>query len=149
MPTSDSALIARNEAAMNEASPLLDKLSKTWDKIEGFFRKSGILREVSISFAPLHDQNTGGGIYGERLISLQKFGGSWKVCYGEVYYQHDEVISWKPVGESPADIRIELLEHVNRLFEALVKSNEEYVAEIRAATQKAEEIKVNLDLAGL
>lgn len=142
----DAALVQRNKQAIEAASPLFDELNKSWDQIEKFLRKQGILHEVEHQIGTLDDLQY--GAYASRLIGIQKRKGEWRVCYGVVHFQDpDEDAGWIPVTECTTDLRIELLEHVAGLFEELVKSNEKFVPEMEKAVAKSHSVLADLGIA--
>lgn len=150
MPSFDAALIQRNQAALAKASPLLDKLSKSWEQIEQFFRKQGILRGARYQYGSIYGDFPREDELGAKLLGVQKVKGTWRICYGEELYTHpDRDVDWVPVGDAPTAIRIGLLEHVGPLFEAMVKSNEGYLEEIEQAAAKAQSVLADLEFSDL
>lgn len=150
MPSFDPALIERNKAAIKQASPLLDKISKSWDDIEEFFRSQGILRGASIGYGTIYEDPLEESPVGQDLLGIQKVKGAWRICVGsDMYRRPDCSPNWKPIGEASTQLRIDLLEHVHALFAAMVKSNEEYIKEIEEAARKSQAVLSDLQIADL
>ena len=142
----DAALLQRNKKTMQTVSPLFDELNKTWEEIEKFFRQQGILRDVLHGFGTLEDERY--GPQADLLIGIQKQRGEWRICYGTYYYNNPEdVTNWTPVTECSTEVRIELLDHVNDLFEKLVKRNEEFIPELEQAVAKSHSVLEDLGIA--
>lgn len=132
MPKEDGAFAQRNKAALKAVSPLFEDLNKSWERIEEFFRKQGILRSVQIPYAS--DEDGYGQPVAEYLIGLQKRRGEWRICYGEFWYANPTgEADWTPITEAGIEVRVKLLNHVTELFATLVKSNEEFVPELEQA----------------
>ena len=151
MPKVGVALSVRNQKAVNQAGPLLDEISESWRKIEDHFKNSGILRGVTLkAWDMLSSPETGESFIGIAFIGVQKVKGSWHVCFGTWTdgCPEDEIV-WLPVGECSSELRIDLLDHVEKLHEELVESNETYVASIQAAADKAVRVVEKLDPSGL
>ena len=149
MAKADSALSTRNEAAVKAANPLFGELNNTWEKIEDFFRKQGVLRPVETTLWTFTmEMSPHAEDVGEYQIGIQKFKGKWRICFGTCYYQNPGT-DWQPITECPTDRRIELLDYVDRLYEALVKSNETYVPELEEAVQKSKKILCDLEISDL
>lgn len=148
MSSFDPALIQRNKAAIKQASPLLDQLSGTWDKIEKFFQSQGILRGACVGYQTVYQDPHEECPIAERLLGIQKVKGAWRICTGSEHYNYPEDgCDWKPIGEASTQLRIDLLEHVHPLFAAMVKSNEEYIKEIEKAAEKSRKVLSDLETA--
>ncbi len=150
MSSFDPALIERNKAAIKQASPLLDQISKTWENIEKFFQSQGILRGACTGYQTIYQDPYGECPIGEHLLGIQKLKGAWRICVGMEHYNHPEdEFNWKPIGEASTQLRIELLEHVHSLFAAMVKSNEDYIKDIEEAAKKSQKVLSELQIADL
>ena len=141
----DDALVKRNQEAMKAVSPLFDELNKTWEKIEQFFRKQGILRDVELALKPLEDVQY--GPYADTLIGIQKRRGEWRICYGISHYNNpNQETDWTAIPECSTELRVELLDHVKDLFAELVKTNEEFIPELEQAVAKSHNVLEELGL---
>ncbi len=139
MPKVPNPLDVRNKAAIEKATPLYDRINSVWEKTEEFLRSKGILAPVEFCY--------GGEEYGEYYLGLQKIGGKWRICHGFFHYNsQDQQTDWSVITDTPIELRVELLKHVQDLFEALVKSNEAVVPKLEKAAQEAEETLRKLGL---
>ena len=146
MPKFDAALIKRNQKALKQAAPLFDRINHAWDEIEDFFRKQGVLRPASFTYRNWSESNGQGEWGGQRLLGVEKVKGKWRICHGDLYDNGPLDVSWMPMAECGIELRIEMLEYVGELFAVMVKSNEEYIAEIEQAVALSDEVLANLGL---
>ena len=135
----DAALKKRNHEALSEVAPLFDQLNAAWEKIEDFFRSQGILAPTYISYAPLEcwHNSVEPETVGELVLGIEKIKGKWRICHSAYDYRQGEVGTWTPVSDCSTELRTELLDHVGKLFEKLVESNEKYVPEVQKAVAKS------------
>jgi hypothetical protein len=142
MAIGDSALRNRNKEIIQKATPLFDQLNESWEKIESFFRAQGILQSCYISYDQFGDwpQPDQFNAYGEELLGIEKHKGKWRICFAQLDYGSGEISGWTPVTEGSTEIRILLLDHVGKLFEMLVESNEKFVPEIEQAVAKSHSV---------
>lgn len=143
----DAALSARNAEALQRVNPLFDEINQSWARIESHFQKQGILREVE------HRVDTEtvwtGNDYepvGEISIGVQKRRGKWRICYGFMPFHGPGEVEWTPITDCQIQTRIEFLEHVSKLFEKLVESNESYVPEVEKAVARSKEVLAELGI---
>ncbi len=144
----DAALKKRNKQIILQANPLFDELNSAWDKIEKFFRTQGILQSAYYSYdvAVVWPNQNESQQVGEFLIGIQKLKGKWHICHGVLEYRDGEISGWTPVAECSTELRIELLDHVDKLFERLVEANEKYVPEIEQAVAKSQSVLKDLGI---
>ena len=141
MPKVASALLERNQRALDQAKPLLESLSKQWGAIETALSNMGILKAAACTFESDEDPRTG-HVSGEYQLSVQKLSGKWRVCTGYFHYQspYGDVEDWTPVIDAPISRRIELLDYVDDLREAIVAANESCVAQLEEACEKSSNV---------
>lgn len=143
----EAALIERNRTAIGKAGPLFEKLNGSWERIEAFFRKQGILRPTQITVEYLYDarHNPPNEAYGGSLLGIERINGAWRVCVGNEHYDYpDDSVNWIPISDAPTDVRLRMLEKIPDLFAKLTKSNEEYLSEIERGVVRAESIVTQL-----
>lgn len=126
-------LAARNAHIVAMAGPLYEKLNRSWERAEEFFKSRGILAPVALSY--------GGDDHSEELIGIQRISGKWRICVGYLHYSDpDQNNNWTPICESSVELRSSLLTKIPQLFERLVKTNEEVIPRLEKAVIEAEYI---------
>lgn len=144
----DAALKKRNKQTILQANPLFDELNSAWEKIEKFFRTQGILQSAFFPYGveTRWYNQAESEVVGEYLIGIQKVKGKWHVCYGTRDLSDYEISDWTPIAECSTELRIELLNHVDKLFEKLVEANEKFVPEIEQAVAKSQAVLKDLGI---
>ena len=65
---------------------------------------------------------------------MKHFGG-WRLCYGSTTTEIDFVeYDWKPISECPLDIRIEAVQHIDKLHEKVAEKAGECVSVVDKAS---------------
>lgn len=146
---SPQILEERNSTTIDRAEPMFAQVNSNWEKVESYLKAKGVLHSVEHSFGQLEKWLDPGtcDTFGDRLIGIQRVKGKWRVCYGTFYYcDPNGETDWTPITECSMEIRIELLEHVPKLFEALVVANEKYIPTLEKAVEKSNEVLKNLGI---
>jgi len=133
MPKLDAALIKRNAAAIAQANPLYELVNKNWEKVEDFFRNQGVLAPVTAWL-----ETSEGGL--ESGLGISKSGGQWRVHVVTSHINDPEQVEhWALICDAPIATRVAMLQHVPKLFDKLVESNEKAVADLADAAKKSSE----------
>ncbi len=69
-------------------------------------------------------------------LGLIKFRGEWRICHG--YYRTDEdgPQSWKPIHECAVSERVELIDHIEKLRDAIIAEAEKSIPQVQNAVSK-------------
>ena len=101
-----------------------DELNELWVKAEKQLKRIPIPVNASIEYksvAVTDDPNYDNGDRIHSLLGFVKWGGQWRLCYGEYHDGYPDMdTSWKPIADCSADIRIETIRHLNKLREAVL-----------------------------
>jgi len=130
----------RNEDTIRDAKSLLSELSENWASIESALSDRGILKACQVGYHKIYDDRHTPPV-GEHEIGVRKLGGVWRVCRGFMdFVSGERGETWTPVVDLPIKDRIALLDHVEKLQEARVKSNAECVEDLKLANEKSKAI---------
>jgi hypothetical protein len=69
-------------------------------------------------------------------LGLIKYRGEWRICHG--FYRIDECgpESWKPIHDCAVAERVELIDHIDKLRDAIIAKAEESIPEVQSAVSK-------------
>lgn len=138
-PSSD--LVRENAALMAEANSLYDQINAIWEKAEQKLREIGVLKPFEVH---LETDETGD----ESAFGVSKEGGKWRIhlISSNVMDEEGHNTKWTLLTECPVETRVYFVEYLPRLFEELVASNREAVANLRKAASKSADMFKQLDI---
>ena len=122
-----------------------DHLNKFWKKAESQLAKlhAPVFTETKYKGEEEYDYTYSTKAIGELRFYLgwQKYGGEWRICHTVHYYDFrggrpDEEVTWRPIGECTADIRVEAVDAFPELQENLKKAAFDYVGKVKQASEK-------------
>ncbi|HYV38454.1 MAG TPA: hypothetical protein VE988_22410 [Gemmataceae bacterium] len=76
---------------------------------------------------------------GIQCLAVEKVNGKWRITYGCYPYGEPALGDWKPIVECCAETRVEAAKHFTGLRLAVIKSAEDFIAEVDAASRQLAE----------
>ncbi len=80
---------------------------------------------------------SGDGDQYRACLGLIKYRGEWRICHG--YYcllDEDGPESWKPIHDCAVAERVALIDHIDKLRDAIIAKAEESIPEVQSAISK-------------
>jgi hypothetical protein len=110
-----------------------DELNALWTKAEKELTARHLPHDVAFNYyypcCPDEYQSDPFAKY----LGIAKVKGQWRICHGECFVHSDQDISWMPIVECSAYVRVRMTEHLQSLREELVTTSEKFVVQVDKA----------------
>jgi len=124
-------LAERAENAQKTLFGRYDQLNAKWEAAEKRLRSMHIPREVSVPY--LEEVDEYGQPQVDYYIGLVKYRGEWRICTHSYHNPSGDSTNWTPITEASAETRVELVQYLPKLHEAVVKSAEDFIGKVDEA----------------
>jgi hypothetical protein len=130
----ESPLAKRSRTASKELGDRYDKLASLWEQAEALLRATRLSRPVHVEFPDptVSEDHT---IPCTFCLGLHREKGKWAICYAQYdafdkdQPDWDGPRGWKLLSEAPAETRLRVWKHFEKLYEKVVETAEETVGD--------------------
>jgi hypothetical protein len=122
----------RQQVAAETLSPLYGELNNHWAHVQQKLRDMLPPRECWAEYRVWGDDEQ----Y-RACIGLVKWRGEWRICHG-FYDAHEEdgPAAWKPIHDCSVSERVELIDHIEKLRDAIIAEAEKSIPQVQSAVSK-------------
>ncbi len=148
MPSKDESLTVRVSSAYKQLSTAATELNQVSDELGKFVAAlDTALRKLNLGLSTwirLDSREDGSGNYTKRDLGYAKIAGRWGISLRTMSGNHNtpDVANEEEwlFNDAPRALRIESVEKLPELFEALIKDAETATAQIKARTSQAQQL---------
>lgn len=157
MPRLDSnthppSLTERSRNAAIKLGERYDRLNSLWEEAENLLRTSRVSRPVHVEFSDPDFSDLDPSLGEEYLCALgvDRVKGKWAICYTRYHgSERDEPhwggpTDWYLITEAPAETRLQFWPYFERLYQKVVETAEEAVADYDKAIEEFGEVLAKL-----